>query len=83
MSEITLSISEESVSALRVPPEHAADELRMLAAVKLFEMKRLSSGAAARLAGVPRVVFLQRLSDYGIPVLDLTEEELRQGTRLV
>ena len=83
MSEITLSISEDSLSALHVPVEQAADELRMLAAVKLFEMKRLSSGAAARLAGVPRVVFLQRLGDYGIPVLDLTEEELRQETRLV
>ena len=83
MSEITLSISEEWLSALHVPAGRAADELRMLAAVKLFEMKRLSSGAAARLAGVPRVVFLQRLGDYGIPVLDLTEEELRQETRLV
>ncbi len=55
----------------------------MLAAAKLFELKRLSSGAAARLAGVPRTVFLQRLGDYGIPVLDLTKEELRQETRLV
>lgn len=83
MSEITLSIPEESISALHVPVDRAGDELRMLAAAKLFELKRLSSGAAARLAGVPRTVFLQRLGDYGIPVLDLTEEELRQETRLV
>ena len=69
MPEITLSISEESLSALHVPMEQAADELRMLAAAKLFEMKRLSSGAG-RLAGVPRVVFLHRLGDYGIPVLN-------------
>ncbi len=55
----------------------------MLAAVKLFEMKRLSSGAAARLAGVPRVVFLQRLGDYGIRVFDFTEEDLRREARLV
>ncbi len=41
MPEITLSISEESLLALHVPMEQAADELRMLAAVKLFEMKRL------------------------------------------
>jgi predicted HTH domain antitoxin len=83
VSEITLSISEESLSALHVPTERTADELRMLAAVKLFEMNRLSSGAAARLAGVSRAAFLQRLGDYGIPVLDLTEEELRRETRLV
>jgi predicted HTH domain antitoxin len=83
MSEITFSIPEESISALHVPVDQAGDELRMLAAAKLFELKRLSSGAAARLAGVPRTIFLQRLGDYGIPVLDLTEEELRQETRLV
>ena len=54
MSQILLSIPDESLSALHVPPPQAGDELRMLAAVKLFEMKRLSSGAAANMAGIPR-----------------------------
>jgi predicted HTH domain antitoxin len=81
--EVTLSISEESLSGLHVPTQQAAEELRMLAAVKLFELHRLSSGAAASLAGVPRTAFLQRLGDYGVSVLDLTEEELGLETRLV
>jgi hypothetical protein len=38
----------------------------MAAAVKLFELGQLSSGAAAGLAGIPRVVFLSRLADYGV-----------------
>ncbi|MBI2478607.1 MAG: UPF0175 family protein [Planctomycetia bacterium] len=53
----------------------------MLAAVKLFEMKKLSSGAAARLAGIPRVVFLQRLGDYGVATFRQTEEELLEEMR--
>lgn len=53
----------------------------MAAAVKLFEMGQLSSGAAARLAGVPRTVFLYRLADYGADTFDLTHEELMQETR--
>jgi predicted HTH domain antitoxin len=57
-------------------------ELRMVAAVKLFELGRLSSGAAARLANVPRVVFLSRLADYGVDTFRLTEEELRGEARL-
>jgi predicted HTH domain antitoxin len=54
----------------------------MAAAAKLFEIGRLSSGAAARLAGVPRVVFLARLADYGVDTFSLTEEQLQQETRL-
>ena len=82
MSQILLSIPDESLAALHVPPPQAGDELRMLAAVKLFEMKRLSSGAAARMAGIPRTVFLQRLGDYGVPTFDMSEEEFQRETRL-
>ena len=45
-------------------------------AVKLFEMKRLSSGMAATLIGVDRVTFLLKLADYGVPIIDLSETEL-------
>jgi predicted HTH domain antitoxin len=54
----------------------------MAAAVKLYELGRLSSGAAARLAGVPRVVFLARLADYGVDTFQLTEAQLLRETRL-
>ena len=43
-----------------------ARELRMLAAVKLFELGRLSSGRAAELAGMPRVEFLLNLGRYKV-----------------
>ncbi|HRW83174.1 MAG TPA: UPF0175 family protein [Methanothrix sp.] len=44
-------------------------------------MGRLSSGAAAMLAGIPRTPFLSKLADYGIDTFDLTEEELKRETR--
>ncbi len=47
----------------------------MAAAVKLFELGQLSSGAAANLAGVPRVVFLAKLADYGVDTFTLTEDQ--------
>jgi predicted HTH domain antitoxin len=82
MCEITITIPEEALAAVAGSREEAGAELRMLAAVKLFELKKLSSGAAARLAGVSRVEFLTRLHDYGVPVFDMTEDELKQETRL-
>jgi len=54
----------------------------MAATVNLFELGQLSSGAAARLAGVPRAVFLSRLADYGVDTFRLTEEQLQRETRL-
>ena len=51
-------------------------EARMAMAVKLFGMKRLSSGIAAKLAGTDRVSFLLSLHRYGVAMIDLDEDEL-------
>lgn len=78
MSDVKLTLPDELISALGRDPESAAAEVRLAAAVKLFELGRLSSGAAATLAGIPRTVFLSKLAEYGAASFRHTEEELKR-----
>ena len=51
-------------------------EVKMALAAKLFQMKRISSGTAAAMVGVPRTIFLLNLHKYGVPMIDLDKDEL-------
>jgi predicted HTH domain antitoxin len=76
MPRILLDIPEESLSSLQVSADEIGDQLRMAAAIKLFELGRLSAGAASEFTGVPKPLFLARLGDYGVPTFSQTEQEL-------
>jgi predicted HTH domain antitoxin len=78
MADVTMPIPEETLIALKLSPEEAGDALRLAAAMKLYELGRLSSGAAAALAGLPRTVFLSKLAEYGINTFQLSEDELKE-----
>lgn len=78
MEKIVLEIPDEVLISLKETPSEISRDIRMLAAVKFYQMGKLSSGRAAQLAGIPRVSFLQALAQYGVPIFELTPEELRQ-----
>ena len=42
----------------------------------------MSSGAAARLAGMPKVAFLAKLADYGVDTFRLTEDDFNAESEL-
>jgi predicted HTH domain antitoxin len=64
--QVTIDVPEKILLAEKTDVATFARELRMLAAVKLYELGRLSSGRAAELAGVPRVEFLVTLGRYKV-----------------
>ena len=50
--------------------------MRLYTALMLFRQGKLSSGAAAELAGVPRVLFFDLCAEHEIPISQITPEEL-------
>ena len=82
MTEVRMNLPEKTSLALKVPAEALGKELLLMAAVKLYELGRLSSGAAAELAGVPKPLFLAKLADYGVGTFDLKKEELQREMTL-
>jgi predicted HTH domain antitoxin len=53
----------------------------LLVASKLFELRRLSLGKASELAGISRIHFMDELGRPQIPVINLTEDQIRDELR--
>lgn len=76
MPVLTLEYPAELPTALGKRPDETAREIRLMAALKLFESGRVSSGLAAELAGMSRVQFLLACGQYGVSVFQQTPAEL-------
>ena len=58
--------------------EEMARDMRLYTALMLFRQGKLSSGAAAEMAGVPRVMFLDLCAEHNIPVSQISGDDLRR-----
>jgi predicted HTH domain antitoxin len=75
---LTLRMPSEIRKMLNRAPEEISRDIRIYSALMLFRIGKLSSGAAAELAGIPRVLFLDLCAEYDIPVSQITAEELER-----
>lgn len=77
MRNITLVLPDQPLGDEEITDAQLREEIQMLAAVKLYELGRVSSGRAAELAGLARVEFLNRLGYYNVSPFQITPEELK------
>ena len=76
--QVSVQIPEKTLITLKEQPTSFARELLVLAAVKLHELGKLSSGRAAELAGITRVEFLLVLGRYQVSPCALDAETVAQ-----
>ena len=75
---LSIEIPEATLRALGPSPAEAEGNVRLAAAMKLYELGHLSAGAAADLAGIPKVEFLHKLADFGVEAFRVTPSEFDQ-----
>ncbi len=73
---LTIYVPEEVRLMLNRTKEELSRDIRLNSALMFFWLGKLSSGAAAELAGVPRVMFLDLCHEYGIPVSQISAADL-------
>jgi predicted HTH domain antitoxin len=78
---LTIYIPREIQTMLNRTSEELGRDLRLYSALMFFKLGKLSSGAAAELAGMPRVLFLDLCAEYDIPVSQITPDELARELR--
>lgn len=68
---------------ITLPPSvHLSEsELKMILAAKLFDLGELSSGQAAKMAGITRREFLESVGKYGVSVFQYDAQELREDLK--
>jgi len=61
MVTVSMQFPEGALASLHAAPDEFAKELRLVAAVKWYELGRVSQGRAAEIAGLSRAEFLSAL----------------------
>lgn len=76
MQVLTIPYSDDLLVATGKSKEALEQELRLLLAVKLFELRRLSVGKAAEFCGMAKLNFIDELGRMGIPVINLDNDQI-------
>ncbi|MDA0246415.1 MAG: UPF0175 family protein [Chloroflexi bacterium] len=76
MVQFSIEIPQTAFSALREDPQTFMAEMRLAAAVKWYEMGRISQEKAAEIAGISRAQFIATLARFQVSPFQYTAEEI-------
>jgi predicted HTH domain antitoxin len=81
MKQMRVDYPEDLAQAIQLTPEETAAQILLMAALKMFELGKLSSGKAAELAGLSRVEFLEACGRYRVSPFNYPADELEGELR--
>ena len=76
MKTLTVPYPQDFELAVSTTTEELEAQVRLMAALKMFELGKLASGKAAELAGMSRVEFYEMCGRYRVSILNYDPEDL-------
>lgn len=74
--ELTIRYPEGLEQAVHLTKAEMERHIRLMAALKMFELGKLSSGKAAELAGMSRIEFFEACGLYHVSIFNYPDDEI-------
>ncbi len=74
--ELTIRYPEGLERAVHLTKAEMEEHIRLMAALKMFELGKLSSGKAAELAGMSRIEFFEACGRYHVSIFNYPDDEI-------
>ena len=82
MTTLTIELPETVFSALHADPKEFTRQMRIAAAIKWYELGKISQNKGAEIAGLSRTEFIDALSQAKVSPLQITPEQLDEEIRI-
>lgn len=78
MTTLTIELPQTVFSALHADPDEFIRQMRIAAAIKWYELGKISQNKGAEIAGISRAEFIDVLSVSMVSPLQITPEQIRE-----
>jgi len=79
IEELTIRYPAGLEQAIHLTKAEMEQHLRLMAALKMFELGKISSGKAAALAGLSRVEFFEACGRYRVSIFNYADDEIEEA----
>ena len=76
--KVTIDLPEDAFTVLRTDPANFVREMQLAAAVKWYELGKVSQSKAAEFTGLSRQEFLEALYRFNVSPYQVAPSELRE-----
>lgn len=76
MKSMIMHYPDDLAQAIQLTPDELIAQVKLMAALKMFELGKLSSAKAAEFAGLSRVDFIEACGRYHVSIFNYIMEEV-------